>query len=142
VWNEVIAHAVDNKSKLHFIGLFSDGNVHSHIDHLNAILVEAVKKVKEIRVHCLFDGRDVGQTSGMNYIVPFEEFLADLNAKNGSNVKVASGGGRMYMTMDRYNADWAMVERGWNCHVHGIGRAFNSMKEAYETLRKETGKID
>jgi 2,3-bisphosphoglycerate-independent phosphoglycerate mutase len=105
-WKNVISHVVDNNSKLHFLGLFSDGNVHSHIDHLKVMLTMAAKTVKEIRVHCLFDGRDVGETSAMNYIVPFEKFIADLNVENKCNIKVASGGGRMYITMDRYNADW------------------------------------
>lgn len=92
------------------------------MDHLKALLEVATNSVKEIRIHCLFDGRDVGETSGMDYIVPFEKFIGDLNKNKGCNVKVASGGGRMYITMDRYCADWKMVERGWNCHVHGKGR--------------------
>ena len=60
---------------MHFLGLFSDGNVHSHLDHLKAMLTEASKTVKNIRLHLLFDGRDVGETSGMDYVVPFEVFL-------------------------------------------------------------------
>lgn len=70
----------------------------------------------------MFDGRDVGETSALSYIVPFEKFIKELNEKNKSNIQVASGGGRMYITMDRYNADWKMVERGWNVHVHAKGR--------------------
>ncbi|CAL5998513.1 2 [Hexamita inflata] len=141
-WKNAISHCQKNNSKLHFLGLFSDGNVHSHIDHLKAMVETASPQVKEIRLHCLFDGRDVGETSAMNYIVPFEKFIKELNEKNKSNIQVASGGGRMYITMDRYNADWKMVERGWNVHVHAKGRQFASMEEAYTTLRTETGKID
>lgn len=102
----------------------------------------AEEGIKEIRVHCLLDGRDVGETSAMDYIVPFEKFISELNQKHGCHIKIASGGGRMWITMDRYNADWPMVERGWNVHVHGKGRQFASLEEAYTTLRKETNKID
>lgn len=141
-WKKALEHCKKNNSALHFLGLFSDGNVHSHINHLKAMLEHASKEVKEIRVHTLFDGRDVGETSGMDYIVPFEKFIAELNAKEGAHIKVASGGGRMKITMDRYNANWKMVEEGWNIHVHGQGRQFSSLEEAYTTLRKETGEID
>ena len=58
------------------------------------------------------------------------------------DVRIASGGGRMNITMDRYEADWSMVERGWNTHVLGEGRRFSSAEEAIETYRKETGCID
>lgn len=79
----------------------------------------------------------------MNYITPFEKLISELNAKNGSNVKVASGGGRMTTTMDRYFADWSMVERGWNCHVHGKSpNVFKSLEEAYTSLRNSSGKKD
>lgn len=71
-WKNLIAHVNKYNSKLHFLGLFSDGNVHSHLDHLRAMLAKASSSVKQMRVHCLFDGRDVGETSGMSYITPFE----------------------------------------------------------------------
>ena len=112
-WREVADNVLAKNSTLHFIGLFSDGNVHSHIDHLKAMIQNAVKEgVKKIRVHILLDGRDVGETSALDYVVPFEAFLADIRA-NGCDAKIASGGGRMFITMDRYNANWPMVERGW-----------------------------
>lgn len=85
--------------------------------------------VKKIRVHALLDGRDVAPTSALNYITPLEEFLAGFA---GCNYQIASGGGRMYMTMDRYNADWSMVERGWKAHVLGEGRMFDSATKAIE----------
>lgn len=123
---------------LHFIGLLSDGNVHSHIEHLKAMVARAVKDgVKRIRVHALLDGRDVDPTSALDYFVPFEEYLASFKTQD-ADCRIASGGGRMYITMDRYNADWSMVERGWKAHVLGEGRAFASAKEAIETYRKET----
>jgi len=141
-WKKLVANVKKNGSKLHFIGLFSDGNVHSHIDHLKAMLEEAKKEgVKTARVHTLLDGRDVGETSALDYIDPFEKYLEGLNGgkpgANGVDFRIASGGGRMYITMDRYGADWSMVERGWNVHVLGKGRQFNSAHEAIETWRKE-----
>ncbi len=141
-WKELIANVKDKHSTLHFLGLFSDGNVHSHIDHLTAMIREAKKEgVARVRIHILLDGRDVGETSALDYILPFEAFLASLN--DGSfDARIASGGGRMNITMDRYEANWAMVERGWHTHVLGEGRQFASAEEAYKTLRAETGKID
>lgn len=136
-WKKLIANVKAKNSKLHFIGLFSDGNVHSHIDHLKAMLEQAQKEgVTTARIHTLLDGRDVGETSALEYIEPFEAYLADLNA-GGADFRIASGGGRMYITMDRYNADWSMVDRGWKTHILGKGRLFTSAKEAIETYRKE-----
>ncbi|AEE17347.1 2,3-bisphosphoglycerate-independent phosphoglycerate mutase [Treponema brennaborense] len=136
-WKKLVANVKAKNSTLHFIGLFSDGNVHSHIDHLKAMITEAQKEgVKKIRIHALLDGRDVGETSALDYVLPFEQFLAECN-KAGADYRIASGGGRMYITMDRYNADWSMVDRGWNVHVLGEGRTFKSAQEAIETYRKE-----
>ncbi|MDR0877275.1 MAG: 2,3-bisphosphoglycerate-independent phosphoglycerate mutase, partial [Treponema sp.] len=128
---------VQRTPALHFIGLFSDGNVHSHLDHLKAMIKQAKKDgVKKVRIHTLFDGRDVGETSALEYIDPFEAFLKEVS--DGSfDAKIASGGGRMWITMDRYGADWSMVERGWKVHVQGVGRQFASAREAVETYRKE-----
>ncbi|MDR1058102.1 MAG: 2,3-bisphosphoglycerate-independent phosphoglycerate mutase [Treponema sp.] len=140
-WKEITAGVSDRESgspgTLHFIGLFSDGNVHSHMDHLKAMILQAKKEgVKRVRVHTLFDGRDVGETSALEYVDPFEAFLREQNS-GGFDARIASGGGRMWITMDRYGADWKMVERGWKVHVHGEGRQFNSAGEAVETYRKE-----
>ena len=122
---------------LHFIGLFSDGNVHSHIDHLKAMLARAAEEgVKRARVHVLLDGRDVGEQSALEYVEPFEAFLAGLR-EQGMDARIASGGGRQYITMDRYGADWEQVRRGWDCHVHGAGRQFPSARAAIEAYRAE-----
>ena len=140
-WKQIVS-VKDTGKTLHFLGLFSDGNVHSHIDHLKAMIVRSKEEgVKEVRVHILLDGRDVGETSALEYILPFEEFLSSVNDAS-FNAKIASGGGRMNITMDRYEANWAMVERGWHTHVLGEGRQFASAKEAVETYRTETGCID
>jgi len=141
-WQTLVKGVKDNGSTLHFIGLFSDGNVHSHIDHLKAMLNQAkAEGVRKIRIHILLDGRDVGETSAFEYIDPFEDFLSTLRDET-CDVKIASGGGRMKITMDRYEANWAMVEAGWKTHVLGEGRLFASAHEAVETYRAETGAID
>lgn len=134
-WLKLINNVTANNTTLHFIGLVSDGNVHSHIDHLKAMINSAHKSgVKKLRVHALLDGRDVDPTSALNYITPLEEFLASFS---DSDYKIASGGGRMFMTMDRYNADWSMVERGWKAHVLGEGRKFESATKAINQYRSE-----
>jgi len=141
-WQEVVGNVKANASTLHFLGLFSDGNVHSHIDHLKAMIAEAKNEgIANIRVHILIDGRDVGETSALEYIDPFEEYIASLSDGN-CNIKIASGGGRMKITMDRYEADWSMVELGWKTHVLGEGRQFKSAHEAVEAYRAEYKVID
>lgn len=139
-WKQVVDSAKGHT--LHFLGLFSDGNVHSHIDHLKAMITRAKQDgVSRVRVHILLDGRDVGETSALEYVLPFEEFLKGLNGA-GFDARIASGGGRMNITMDRYEANWGMVEKGWHVHVLGEGRQFASAEEAINTLRAETGAID
>ena len=141
-WQNIVKNVQDNASTLHFIGLFSDGNVHSHIDHLKAMIVRAKEeKVAKVRLHILIDGRDVGETSALDYIVPFEEFLDSLRSDD-FDVMIASGGGRMVITMDRYEANWKMVELGWKTHVLGEGRQFCCAKKAVETYREEYKVID
>jgi 2,3-bisphosphoglycerate-independent phosphoglycerate mutase len=132
-WKEVTA----TSGTVHFIGLFSDGNVHSHLDHLKAMIRHAKQDgIKCVRVHVLFDGRDVGETSALDYVDPFEEFLR-AESSGGFDARIASGGGRMWITMDRYGADWSMVARGWHTHVHGDARHFASTRQAVETYRQE-----
>jgi len=136
-WKKLIENVLDHKSTLHFIGLFSDGNVHSHLDHLKGMLIQAKKEgVTKVRIHPLLDGRDVPPTSALDYILPFEAFLSELNADNSVDYAIASGGGRMNITMDRYQADWSMVERGWKTHVKGEGSRYPSAQAAIEGLRE------
>ena len=135
-WQDLIANVKDGGT-LHFIGLLSDGNVHSHIDHLKSMVNKAKEVgVKRVRVHALLDGRDVPETSALVYIEDLENTLKELNDAN-FDARIASGGGRMYITMDRYEANWDMVERGWKTHVLGEGRTFTSATEAIETYRNE-----
>ena len=141
-WRDLTENVLKHGSTLHFMGLFSDGNVHSHIDHLKAMIEQAKKEgIKRVRVHILLDGRDVGETSALEYVDPFEAFLTEIRSQD-FDVKIASGGGRMKITMDRYEANWGMVELGWKTHVLGEGRKFSSAREAIETLRAETHAID
>ena len=135
-WHRVMKQAADGGT-VHFIGLLSDGNVHSHVEQLYALLERcAAEDVKRVRVHPLLDGRDVGEKSALDYLVPLEERLAAMSS-DGRDYRVASGGGRMVTTMDRYGADWTVVERGWQAHVLGKGRMFASASEAVQTYYDE-----
>ena len=141
-WCTLVNGVKANSSTLHFIGLFSDGNVHSHIDHLKALIDNAkADGVGRVRVHILLDGRDVGETSALDYVRPFEEYLASLRSPE-FDIAIASGGGRMQITMDRYEANWAMVEAGWKTHVLGEGRQFASAEDAITAYRNEYKVID
>ena len=129
---------------LHLLGLHSDGNVHSHTAHLYAMLRRAAAEgVTSAAVHILHDGRDVAARSALNYIAATEAVLAEINAgAPGRNFRIASGGGRMKITMDRYGADWPMVARGYQCHTHGVGRPFASATEAVTTMYAESATGD
>lgn len=141
-WRKIVDNVRDKGSTLHFLGLFSDGNVHSHVNHLMALIKRAKEEgVGCVRVHILLDGRDVPETSALDYVHPFEAFLAELRGP-GFDAAIASGGGRMNITMDRYEANWGMVEKGWRTHVLGEGRQFASAAEAITSLRAETKAID
>ncbi|HEY5658964.1 MAG TPA: 2,3-bisphosphoglycerate-independent phosphoglycerate mutase, partial [Myxococcota bacterium] len=138
VWRELVGRVRKSGEPMHFIGLLSDGNVHSHIDHLFALIRRCAEEgVHDVRVHILLDGRDVPSASALEYVDALEALLAELRGTTDRDYRIASGGGRMLVTMDRYEADWRIVERGWKTHVHGEGRPFRSAREAIETLRSE-----
>ncbi|KAG2541042.1 hypothetical protein PVAP13_9NG598728 [Panicum virgatum] len=119
---------------LHLIGLLSDGGVHSRFDQLPLLLKGASEHgAKRIRVHVLTDGRDVLDGSSVRFVEMLEEDLARLREK-GVDARVASGGGRMYVTMDRYENDWQVVKRGWDAHV--LGEAPHKFKSALEAVKK------
>ncbi|EQA35069.1 2,3-bisphosphoglycerate-independent phosphoglycerate mutase [Leptospira inadai serovar Lyme str. 10] len=140
-WKEIVGNSKSKNSTLHLIGLFSDGNVHAHIDHTKALIENAIKVgVPKIRLHILLDGRDVPEKSALDYLVPFEKWLNELR-NSGKDIKIASGGGRMTITMDRYEADWSMVELGWKVHVKGEGRQFPDTEAAIRTFRNEDPSI-
>jgi 2,3-bisphosphoglycerate-independent phosphoglycerate mutase len=134
-WSALVGNVLKTGGALHFLGLLSDGNVHSNIAHLFAMIGKAKEAgVKTVRVHILLDGRDVPATSALDYVGQLEDVLSELN-DNGFDGRIASGGGRMKITMDRYQADWAMVERGYNAHVQGAGAQFPTAKAAIESGR-------
>lgn len=137
-WRTAIERA--RSATLHLLGLHSDGNVHAHTDHLYALLRRAASEgVGRARVHILHDGRDVPARSALGYIEATEAVLTEINAEHpGADFRIGSGGGRMTITMDRYEADWPMVKRGYDCHTHGIGRPFPSAAEAVETMYAES----
>ena len=143
VWRQLIARVAGGRGTLHFIGLLSDGNVHSHIDHLLAMLDRAsTENVRRVRVHILLDGRDVGERSALKYVDILEKKLSEINELHDRDYRIASGGGRMVVTMDRYEADWRIVERGWNAHVHGRAeRTFASAAEAIRTFYDEDPRV-
>ncbi len=141
-WKKLIERVKKNNSTFHLIGLLSDGNVHAHIRHVLAMLkVCSQEGVQRVRLHILLDGRDVYEKSATKYIGELEKLLTELNQK-GCDYAIASGGGRMITTMDRYNADWSIVKRGWDAHVLGKARPFASALEAVETFYKEDPKIN
>lgn len=141
LWGDMEKRSKDGGT-LHFIGLLSDGNVHSHIDHLNIFIDKSVETgLKRVRVHTILDGRDVGERSALDYIVPTHNKLRKISENNNLDYAIASGGGRMNVTMDRYNADWNIVKRGWDAHVLGKGRKFKSPVDAIETYYSEDPEI-
>lgn len=140
-WVELKNACVEKNSAMHFIGLLSDGNVHSNISHLLALIRRAkADGIKKVRVHILLDGRDVPAMSALTYVDMLEEAIAQLN-DGEFTAKIASGGGRMKITMDRYFANWDMVKSGFYTHVYGEGRGFAAAREAIETYRAENPNI-
>ena len=138
VWKEAIDRG--RSGTLHFLGLHSDGGVHSSNDQLYRLIRQAADEgVTSVALHILPDGRDVPSRSALTYIEQTEAVLAELNdADPERNYRIASGGGRMTITMDRYQADWPMVERGYRCHAHGEGRTFTSAADAVQTMYGES----
>ena len=134
-WREAIDNCLKNDSALHFSGIFSDGNIHANIAHLEKMIIMAnTLGIKKIRVHLVFDGRDVPPQSEPKYIVRLESFLKPFLLQ-GRDYKIASGGGRMVVVSDRYENDWQMVKRGWDM-FHGVAEhQFHSAVEGIESLR-------
>jgi 2,3-bisphosphoglycerate-independent phosphoglycerate mutase len=144
VWTTAVEHG--RAHTMHFLGLHSDGNVHASNDQLYQLLERAAEEgVTRARVHILLDGRDVPARSALDYIAQTEQVLQKINEHHASqhaDFRIASGGGRMTITMDRYGADWPMVQRGYECHTHGVGRPFPSATAAVETMYTESDSGD
>lgn len=137
LWKALVQRGLSGGT-LHFLGLLSDGNVHSHIDHLYRMLDACCSEgVPRVKVHALLDGRDVGERTALEYVIPLEARLREISRGQGMDYALASGGGRMGVTMDRYGADWEIVRRGWETHVLGRARPFRSGEEAVRTFYAE-----
>lgn len=123
---------------LHLIGLLSNGGVHSRYNQLVLLMQGAFERgAKKMRLHVLTDGRDVPEGSSVEFVGQLEKDLEVLRSK-GCDAQIASGGGRMYVTMDRYEADWNIVERGWKAHV--LGEAPDMFPSALEAITELKGR--
>lgn len=144
-WKRLVRYCSEHNGTMHFIGLLSNGDIHSHIKHLETMLEHLAKvdKLPKARVHILLDGRDVGETTALEFVDRLEALLKRLNEEDHVDYRIASGGGRMQITMDRYEADWGMVAKGWKTHVAAEGPKFRSAGEAIKKYREERpGVID
>ena len=111
--NHAIEHAKSNNSVLHIFGLLSDGGVHSHIDHIKAVIkLAADKGVKSIVLHAFMDGRDVPPTSGIDYVREMENLVAEVPA-----LEIGMISGRFY-AMDR-DKRWDRVEKAYSTLTSG-----------------------
>lgn len=125
-FNEVIDKAVKGGKALHLLGLLSDGGVHSHIDHLKALVKLAKNRgLKKVYIHAFLDGRDVQPGSAKDFIIDLENYLADLGVG-----KIATLSGRYY-AMDR-DKRWERVQLAYNAIVLGKGEIAASAVEAIE----------
>ena len=117
-------NCADKNSSLHIMGLLSDGGVHSHIEHLFAI-VELAKKqgLKNVYVHCFLDGRDVSPTSGVDFAAQLENKLSEIGVG-----KIATLSGRYY-AMDRDNR-WERVTKAYDALVYGKGETADNAVDA------------
>ena len=134
-WKEIIGNVKNNHSTLHFSGIFSDGNIHANIAHLEKMIMMAnTLGIQRIRIHLVFDGRDVPPQSEPKYIVRLESFLKPF-VLQGRDYKIASGAGRMVAVSDRYENDWRMVKLGWDMFRGFAEHQFHSAVEAIESFR-------
>lgn len=121
---EAVSRAKTNDGALHIFGLLSDGGVHSHIDHLKAIIdLAAAEKLSRVYIHCFLDGRDVPPRCAEKYIAELEEYME----KKGIG-KIATISGRYY-AMDR-DKRWDRVQKAYDAITSGIGELAYSAAEA------------
>ena len=143
--SKIIKNCLNHDTPLHLLGLLSDGNIHSHLDHMQTIVRHAFQaEIRCCYVHALLDGRDVGVQTALPYTEPFEKLFAELKEQRAEiDYAFASGGGREAITMDRDN-NWEKVEAGWNIHVQGKSEnSFPCIKDAIDYFRiKNPGIID
>ena len=136
-WTKFVNEIKHKNKTLHLIGLLSDGYVHSHITHLFGLLYGATDSgISKVRIHILLDGRDVPPQSSLLYVGELKRELRKINESPEFDYQIASGGGRMRVTMDRYNSDWEVVRRGWDAHVCGIADKFPAYKGYFQSAEK------
>ncbi len=136
-WTRIANDLAGSGGTLHLVGLLSDGNIHSNQSHLYQLVDRAARDgVSRVRVHVLFDGRDVPDRSARDYLAQLDAVLA-AHVEAGRDYRVGTGGGRMISVMDRYNADWSIVERGYKAIVHGEAPVFASADEAVAGFQAE-----
>ena len=128
---DAIANVKKNNSAMHLVGLCSDGGVHSHLDHLYALLRLCKREsVKNVNVHCITDGRDTAPASAKTYVLQIEKECKQIGIG-----KIATVIGR-YFYMDR-DKRWDRTERGYACVFDGIGKHFTSATEAISASYRE-----
>jgi len=143
VLSRIIQNCVERDTPLHLLGLLSNGNIHSHVDHTEAIIRHAFQSgIRRCYLHALLDGRDVGVQSALDFTEPFEKLFSELKGQRPRiDYAFASGGGREVITMDRDN-NWEKIETGWQIHVHGQSEnQFPSIRDAIEHFRKQNPEI-
>ena len=143
VLSRIIQNCVERDTPLHLLSLLSNGNIHSHVDHTEAIIRYAFQSgIRRCYLHALLDGRDVGVQSALEFTEPFEKLFSELKGQRlGIDYAFASGGGREVITMDRDN-NWEKIETGWQIHVHGQSEnQFPSIRDAIEHFRKQNPEI-
>ena len=139
VLQKLFRHCLQHQSPLHLIGLLSDGNIHSHIDHFIAVIHHAFAVgIERLYAHALLDGRDTPIQSALQYIKKLEEVFHTLKQQRpGIDYAFASGGGRETITMDR-DANWKKIEAGWHVHVRGeSANRFESIEQAIQHFRNK-----
>ena len=124
VLKDAFEYAKKNDKRVHFLGLLSDGGVHSHINHLKALVAIAEAYQTKNYIHAFTDGRDVDPLSGKGFIQDFQNFL------QGTNTKIASIIGRYY-AMDRDNR-WERVKLAYDLLVNGIGEKITDPVQAMQ----------
>ncbi|MDE0787440.1 MAG: 2,3-bisphosphoglycerate-independent phosphoglycerate mutase [SAR324 cluster bacterium] len=143
VLSRIIQNCVEHDTPLHLLGLLSNGNIHSHVDHTEAIIRHAFQSgIRRCYLHALLDGRDAGVQSALDFTEPFEKLFSELKGQRpGIDYAFASGGGREVITMDRDN-NWEKIEAGWQIHVQGQSEnQFPSIRDAIEHFRKQNPEI-
>ena len=143
VLSRIIQNCVERDTPLHLLGLLSNGNIHSHVDHTEAIIRHAFQSgIRRCYLHALLDGRDAGVQSALDFTEPFEKLFSELKRQRPRiDYAFASGGGREVITMDRDN-NWEKIETGWRIHVQGQSEnQFPSIRDAIEHFRKQNPEI-